>query len=93
MRIVLVIVTLTAIAVGLVELRRQEVVYQHEIHTLAMELRSRRQESQALDVRLGALTAVQALRTRAQEMGLELEAPVSSPSPGYSATPEESAND
>jgi cell division protein FtsL len=87
-RIALVIVVLTAIAVGLVELRRQEVVCQHEIHKLAMELRSRRQESQALDVRLGALTAVEALRTRAQEMGLSLEGPVSTPAGAHSATAE-----
>ncbi len=75
MRIAFVIVVLTAIAVGLVELRRQEVVFLHDAQRLEMKLLHQRQQSPALDLRLGRLTSVEALRARAQEMGIPLEAP------------------
>jgi hypothetical protein len=80
MRIALVILLLTAIGVGLVEIRRQEVVFQHEIQQLTKDQVRLGQESWALDVRLGSLTAVEALRSRAQEMGLVLEGPTPSES-------------
>jgi hypothetical protein len=91
MRIALVIVVLTAIAVGLVEIRRQEVVFQHEVQQLSKDQSRLGQESWALDVRLGSLTAVEALRARAQEMGIVLEAPGASPSSPQS--PPEATND
>ena len=87
MRMALIIVVLTAIAVGLVQFRREEVVLQHQIQQLQMELLHQRRENRALDVRLGRLTAVEALRTRAQEMGLALEGPGQLPAPDESLVP------
>ncbi len=75
----MVIVMLTAIAVGMVELRRQEVVMRHEAQEWNAELHRQRQLAYGLDVRLGDLTSPQALLNRKQEMGIPMEAPSSSP--------------
>lgn len=88
MRIALVIVVLTAIAVGLVEIRRQEVFFQHEIQQLTKDQSRLGQESWAMDVRLGSLTAVEALRARAQEMGLIMEEPGATDSASQSPSAE-----
>lgn len=75
MRILLFILLLTAVAGGLVKLRRDEVVARHEIQQLQTRLFLQRRRLWDLDVRLGTLTAVDAIRTRAEEMGLTLVPP------------------
>jgi hypothetical protein len=75
MRIAVVIVGLTAIAMGLMSLRREEVSYWHATQRLQGRLISQRRELSGLDCRWGELTAVDAVRNRAQDMGISLIPP------------------
>lgn len=75
MRFAFVILSLAVIAAGVVRLRRDEVLTRHEIQRLQGRQLLQRRRLWDLDVRLGALTAVNAVTIRAEEMGLTLVAP------------------
>jgi hypothetical protein len=75
MRIAFVIVGLTVIAMGLVTLRRDEVTDRHEIQRLQGRLIAQRRDLSEQDCRLGELTALAAVRNRAQDMGISLIPP------------------
>ena len=72
MRIVVVIISLAAIALGLVHIRRAEMSVQYElqrVRTEQVELRRRLWDQQ---VRMGLLTAPDEVRRRAEDMSLGL---------------------
>ncbi|NQU75137.1 MAG: hypothetical protein HQ546_02340 [Planctomycetes bacterium] len=75
MRIAFVIVILAVIAASLVTFRSQEAVTRHEIQCLQAQLIEQRHGQWDLDVSLGVLTAVEAVRERADKMGLTLVPP------------------
>lgn len=75
MRLALVILSMTAIAIGLVKLRSDEVTARHDIQTLQQRLVMQRQVMAEQDVRLSQLKAVEAVRARAEDMGLGLVPP------------------
>jgi hypothetical protein len=71
MRFALVIASLAAIAVGLIQIRRTELTTRHEIQRLAsleVTLRRRLWDQQ---MEIGCLTAPQAVRMRAEAMGID----------------------
>ena len=72
MRVALVILTLAAVAVGIVHLRRAQTRANHQVHRLQLEqiqLRRRLYDQQA---ELGRLTTPQAVRRRAEKMDAAL---------------------
>jgi hypothetical protein len=75
MRIAFVIVGLTAIAMGLMTLRREELADRREIQRLQVRLISQRHDLSDMDCRLGELTALDAVRSRAQDMNVSLIPP------------------
>lgn len=75
MRTAVVIAALTLLGLGLVKMRRDEAAALHEIQQLSRQLTRQRRQLWDLDYRLGELTSVQALRTRAQEMGVVMAPP------------------
>jgi len=72
LRLAIVIVSVTAIAVGLVHLRRREIAARHRIQRLAAEQVRLRRALWDQQVRLGELTAPGCVRQRAEEMALGL---------------------
>lgn len=74
MRIAFIIIGLTAIAVGLVHIRRQEVALGYEIQQLQSRHISLRREIWSRQVRMGHLMAPRAVRQRSEVMALELTA-------------------
>ncbi len=75
MRIAFAIVGLTAVALGLVACRHEEIAAQHQIHRLQSRLLSQRSTLWDLDVRLGDLTAIDAVAARAQDFDLRMLRP------------------
>ena len=85
MRLALIIVCLTSIAVARVHLRRSQLLVRHDQQEQAnrqIELRRALWDQQ---VRLGYQTAPDRIRQRAQEMALQRAA--QAPAPGAPATP------
>ncbi len=74
MRIAFIIIGLTAIAVGLVHIRRQEVVLRHEIQRMQSEHTTLRRELWDRQVRIGHLMAPRAVQQRSKTMALDLTA-------------------
>ena len=72
MRLAIVIVSVTAIAVGLVHLRRTEIATRHRIRRLSAEQVRLRRALWDQQVRLGELTAPARVQQRAEEMALGL---------------------
>ncbi len=72
MRLAIVIVSVAAIAVGLVHLRRTEIATRHRIQRLSAEQIRLRRVLWDQQVRLGELTAPGRVRQRADEMALGL---------------------
>ena len=72
LRLAIVIVSVTAIAVGLVHLRRTEIATRHQIQRLSAEQIRLRRALWDQQVRLGELTAPQRVQQRADEMALGL---------------------
>ena len=66
------IIGLTAIAVGLVHIRRQEIVLRHEIQRMQSEHTSLRREIWDRQVRLGHLMAPREIKQRSETMALDL---------------------
>ena len=72
MRIAVIILALTAIAVSLVHLRRADVAVQHEIQCIQSEHVKLRREIWHEKMELGHLQAPEAMRSRIEQMALEL---------------------
>lgn len=72
MRIAFIIIGLTAIAVGLVHVRRREVALRYEIQRMQSEHTSLRREIWDRQVRLGHLMAPREIRQRSETMALDL---------------------
>jgi hypothetical protein len=72
MRIALIILGLTVIAVGLVHLRRQEVLVRHEIQRLESEHARTRREVWRREVELAKTFSPEEIRRRAKAMALEM---------------------
>jgi len=72
MRMGIVIIVLAAMGVGLVQIRRQEMTARHEIQSLRAAQVKIRRTLWEQQVRMGELTAPQAVRRRAAEMALGL---------------------
>ncbi|MFW6132427.1 MAG: hypothetical protein ACOC8F_00920 [Planctomycetota bacterium] len=70
MRIAVVILSLTVIAVALVTLRGRELRYRHQTQQLEMRRRSLRPEIWRREARIRRLVAAEAVRRRAVAMGL-----------------------
>ena len=72
MRTAFIIIGLTAIAVGLVHIRRQEVVLRHEIQRMQSEHTALRREIWDRQVQIGHLLAPRAVKQRSETMALDL---------------------
>lgn len=72
MRMAFIIIGLTVIAVGLVHIRRREVVLRHEIQQMQSEHTSLRREIWDRQVRLGHLMAPREVKQRSETMALDL---------------------
>ncbi|HOD81647.1 MAG: hypothetical protein BWX88_01871 [Planctomycetes bacterium ADurb.Bin126] len=72
MRLGIIIIALAAIAVALVQVRREEMVARHRLQTLRAAQVKIRRALWEQQVRLGELTAPRAVRHRAAEMALGL---------------------
>ena len=72
MRTAFIIIGLTAIAVGLVHIRRQEVATRHEIQRMQSEHTSLRREIWDRQVRIGHLMAPREIKQRSEIMALDL---------------------
>lgn len=72
MRLALIIALLTAIAVGLVHVRRAEIGARHEAQRLQLRQVRLRRQLWAQQGRLGRLTAPRRVRQRVRDMGLEM---------------------
>ena len=81
MRVGMVILALAAIGLGVVKIRKDEVVALREIQQFQTRLIEQRRTLQAQQVRLAELKAMDALRSRAEDMGLSLVLPASEPPP------------
>jgi len=82
-RMGLVIVLLAGIAVGLVHLRRGEIITRHEIQRLQMRQVKLRRQLWNQQIRLGLLTAPDKVRQRVEQMKLDLvRAPAEGAPPG-----------
>ena len=75
MRFFFVIAALAVIAVGLVKLRTDEIRARSEAQRAQTRLIAQREALWAQEVRLGELGAVDAVRIRAEELGIALLAP------------------
>jgi len=71
-RIALVVITLAAIATGLVQLRRAETMLRHESQRLRLERITLQRRLWDRQVKLGYLLAPDEVRRRARHMSLEL---------------------
>jgi cell division protein FtsL len=71
-RFAMVIVSLAAIAVSLVHIRRAEITARHDIQSLQLRQVEQRRRMWDQQVRLGQLTAPAQIRKRAEEMSLGL---------------------
>ena len=72
MRMSLVIVVLAAIAVGLVQIRREKIRARHEIQQMRARQVLVRRRLWDQDVRIGQLTTPERIRNRVRCMGLEM---------------------
>ena len=72
MRIAFVIVSLTAIALGLVHLRREEVAMRREMQQVQSEHAKVRREIWDRQMRIGDMLTPQAIRFRSEVMALEM---------------------
>jgi len=72
MRLGFVIIVLAAMAVGLVQIRREEMTARHQIQSLRAAQVKIRRTLWEQQVRMGELTAPQTVRRRAAEMALGL---------------------
>ena len=70
MRIAVIILAMGVIAAGLVKLRRDEVVAQHQSQELYLQLNAQRRTLSEQNARLGDLRAPWAVEARAQDMGV-----------------------
>lgn len=80
MRLAIVILGLAAIAVALVQFRKDEVVARHQMRQLEARLIEQRQQLWSQEAALAQLESPQSLRLRAQEMDLSLEPAQQTPS-------------
>jgi hypothetical protein len=72
MRLILVILGLTAIALGLVHIRRQELAVRYDMQRIETRHAEIRRDLWDRQVEVGHLTTPQAIRYRAEVMALEL---------------------
>ena len=72
MRMGLVIVLLAGLAVGLVHVRRAEIITRHEIQQFRMRQVKLRRQLWDQQIRLGLLTAPDKVRRRVEQMKLDL---------------------
>lgn len=75
MRVALIILCMTAVALTLVRLRRERVMVQYEVQRHQQRLIEQRREFGVVDVELGMLTSPDRLRARARSFGLALAPP------------------
>jgi len=75
MRFAVVIISLAAIAAGLVTFRRLEVSARHEVQQSQRRLIAQRRVLADQEVRLGKVQALEAVDARAEEMGVVLSPP------------------
>ena len=90
MRFAMVIVSLAAIAVALVHIRRAEITARHEIQSLQLKQVDQRRRMWDQQIRLSQLTAPAQVRKRVDEMSLDLverEAPTATVVPKKKTTP------
>ncbi|MCD4823063.1 MAG: hypothetical protein K8S55_00510 [Phycisphaerae bacterium] len=85
MRLAFIIIILTVIAVGLVHLRRREVIVRSEIQRLQVRHLALRREIWDRQLELGHLTTPRAIRSRAETMALNMSNEV----PARPAPPEQ----
>lgn len=83
MRLTLIILGLTAIALGVVHLRREELAVRHDMQRLESRHAEVRRDLWAREVEIGHLTTPQAIRYRAEVMALDLTQDL----PQYSQAP------
>ena len=72
MRLAFIIVCLTTIGIGLVHIRRQEVVLRHEVQSKQLRHVALRREIWDHQVRLGHMTTPRNIRHRAEILGLDI---------------------
>ncbi len=72
MRLAIIIIGLTAIAIGLVHIRRQEVATRHELLRTQARHATLRRQIWDRQVELGHLTTPEAIRQRAERLALDL---------------------
>ena len=73
MRLAFIIVCLTAIGVGLVHIRREEVALHHEVQSKQSRHVELRREIWDRQVRLGHMTTPRNIRHRAEVLGLDID--------------------